>query len=70
MLPRGSRVQFVQYLTTPELRRRYDVDLLRNVLLAAMVAAGGPSLVSIIFGRARRLAAAAYVIPAAGGKPA
>jgi sterol desaturase/sphingolipid hydroxylase (fatty acid hydroxylase superfamily) len=51
---------FPQYLTTPELRRTYDVDLLRNVMLAAMVVAGGLSLVNIVFGRARWLAAAAF----------
>jgi hypothetical protein len=44
---------FPQYLPTPELRRTYDVDLLRKVMLAAMVAAGGLSLVNILFERAR-----------------
>jgi len=51
---------FPQYLTTPELRRTYDVDLLRKVMLAAMVVAGGLSLVNILFGRARWLATAAF----------
>ena len=32
---------FPQYLTTPELRRNYSVDMLRHVMLGAMVLAGG-----------------------------
>ena len=31
---------FPEYLTTPEVRRRLDVDLLRQILLAALVIAG------------------------------
>lgn len=55
---------FPEYLTTPELRRTYDVDVLRKVMLAAMVVAGGLSLVNILFGRARWLAAAAFALVA------
>jgi hypothetical protein len=51
---------FPQDLPTPELRSTYDVDLLRKVMLAAMVVAGGLSLANILFGRARWLAAAAF----------
>ena len=40
---------FPQYLSTPELRRSYNVDVMRMILLAAMVIAGGLSLVNIIF---------------------
>src|SRR3989442_990057 len=40
---------FPQYLTTPELRRSYDVDTMRRVLYWAMVIAGGVSLVNILF---------------------
>ncbi len=34
---------FPEYLTTPQLRRSYDVDLLRKVLYAALVVAGAYS---------------------------
>ena len=37
---------FPQYLSTPELRRSYNVDVMRMVLLAAMVVAGGLAPVS------------------------
>ena len=51
---------FPQYLTTPELRRSYDVAMLRTLLFWAMVVAGSLSLVNIIFGRARWLSAFAF----------
>lgn len=40
---------FPQYLTTPELRKSYNVDVMRFILLAAMVVSGGMALVNIIF---------------------
>lgn len=55
---------FPEYLTTPQLRKSYNVDVLRVVMLAAMAIAGGIALVNIIFGRARWLAAAAFVLVA------
>ena len=51
---------FPQYLTTPELRRSYDVSLLRSLLFWAMVIAGSLSLVNMVFGRARWLSAFAF----------
>jgi sterol desaturase/sphingolipid hydroxylase (fatty acid hydroxylase superfamily) len=51
---------FPQYLTTPELRRSYDVSLMRTLLFWAMVIAGSLSLVNMIFGRARWLSAFAF----------
>ena len=51
---------FPQYLTTPELRRSYNVDLMRTLLFWSMVVAGSLSLVNIIFGRARWLSAFAF----------
>ena len=42
---------FPQYLTTPELRKSYDVNVIRTIMLAAMAAAGGISLVNILFNR-------------------
>lgn len=53
---------FPQYLSTPELRRSYDVDVMRMVLLAAMVVAGGLALVNIIFNRSRWLSAFAFLL--------
>jgi sterol desaturase/sphingolipid hydroxylase (fatty acid hydroxylase superfamily) len=55
---------FPAYLTTPELRRAYDVDVLRMVMLVAMLVAGGLSLANIVLGRARWLAAAAFSLVA------
>jgi hypothetical protein len=53
---------FPAYLTTPELRKSYDVQTLRHVMLAAMVIAGGLSLRNIIFNRSRWLSAAAFAL--------
>src|SRR5215510_4226756 len=39
---------FPQYLTTPDLRKKYDVDILREVLLVGMVIAGGMALANLI----------------------
>ncbi len=55
---------FPEYLTTPELRRKYDVAVLRQVLLAAMVLAGGISLANLVLGRSRWLASAAFALVA------
>ncbi len=46
---------FPEYLTTPELRRQYSVDALRQALLVALLIAGGMSLANILFGRRRKL---------------
>ena len=46
---------FPEYLTTPELRRQYSVDVLRQALLVALLIAGGLSLANIILGRRRIL---------------
>lgn len=51
---------YPQYLTTPELRKSYDVEMLRKVMFWAMVIAGGLSLRNIIFNRQRWLSAAAF----------
>ncbi|MFP8835476.1 sterol desaturase family protein [Hydrogenophaga sp. XSHU_21] len=53
---------FPQYLTTPELRRQYDVDLMRQVLFWALVLAGGLSLVNLVFRRAPWLAGGAFAL--------
>ncbi len=55
---------FPQYLTTPELRSVYSVDMVRHLLFAALVVAGTLSLVNIILNRNRgiHLVAAALII--------
>jgi sterol desaturase/sphingolipid hydroxylase (fatty acid hydroxylase superfamily) len=53
---------FPQYLSTPELRRSYDVDLLRVVLYWSMVVSGGIAVFNITFGRTRWLSFAAFAL--------
>jgi sterol desaturase/sphingolipid hydroxylase (fatty acid hydroxylase superfamily) len=53
---------FPQYLTTPELRKSYDVEWMRRLMYAAMVISGGLSLFNIVFGRVRWLSAAAFLL--------
>ena len=55
---------FPEYLTTPQLRKSYDVTVIRNIMLVAMAIAGGISLVNIVFNRARWLATFAFAIVA------
>ena len=56
---------FPEYLTTPQLRQSYNVDVIRTVMFLALVAAGGISLVNVIFNRARWLSAFAFLLVAA-----
>ena len=53
---------FPQYLTTPELRQKYSVDLLRQIMLVALLVSGGLSLANIILGRKRWLSATALMV--------
>ncbi len=53
---------FPEYLTTPQLRQNYSVDVLRQVLFWAMVLAGGLALFNIVTARARWLSAAAFML--------
>jgi len=46
--PVGAGLPFPQYLTTPDLRRKYDVNVLREILLVGMVIAGGMALANLI----------------------
>ena len=46
---------FPEYLTTPELRKSYNVDAIRTIMFAAMIIAGGLSLVNLLLNRARWL---------------
>lgn len=61
---------FPQYLTTPELRHKYSVDVLRQVLFFALLASGGMSLCNLTLGRHRHLNLVAFalvLIAVAGG---
>ena len=55
---------FPQYLTTPDLRHTYSVDVLRQLLLIGLLIAGGLSLANVILGRRRQISmvALAFVL--------
>ena len=55
---------YPQYLTTPELRHQYSVDVLRQMMFWALILAGGLSLASIIIGNRRNLNVLAFVLVA------
>ena len=56
---------FPEYLTTPELRKSYNVDAMRLLLFWSLVLSGALALLNIVMGRARWLALAAFVLIAA-----
>ncbi len=53
---------FPEYLTTPQLRKSYDVETMRQLLYWSMVLAGGIALFNIVFGRVRWLSAGAFAL--------
>jgi len=53
---------YPQYLTTPDLRHKYSVDVLRQILLGGLLVAGGLSLANVILGRKRNLNIAAFIM--------
>lgn len=53
---------FPQYLTTPELRRSYDVELMRQLLYWGMVLGGAIAIFNMVFGHVRWLSAAAFAL--------
>jgi len=53
---------FPQYLTTPDLRSKYSVDVLRQLLLVGLLVAGGISLGNIIMNRQRGLNISAFAL--------
>jgi len=53
---------FPEYLTTPDLRKKYDVGLLRQVLLVGMVIAGGMAIANLVQRRNRWLNATALAL--------
>ncbi len=50
---------FPEYLTTPELRKQYSVDLLRQILFYSLIVSGGLAGANILFGKSRNLNIAA-----------
>jgi sterol desaturase/sphingolipid hydroxylase (fatty acid hydroxylase superfamily) len=46
---------FPEYLTTPELRHQYSVDVLRQAMFGALLVAGAISLANLVLGVRRRL---------------
>src|SRR5678809_1333950 len=53
---------FPEYLTTPELRKAYSVDAMRQLLFWSLVLAGALALFNVVMSRARWLALAAFVL--------
>lgn len=53
---------FPQYLTTPELRAKYDVGVIRQIMLAALLISGGWSLANVARNRSRGVNAAALLL--------
>ncbi len=53
---------FPEYLTTPELRHQYSVDVLRQAMFVALLIAGALSLANLVLGVRRRLNLLAFAI--------
>jgi sterol desaturase/sphingolipid hydroxylase (fatty acid hydroxylase superfamily) len=53
---------FPEYLTTPELRRQYSVEALRQAMFIALLVAGGLSLANLVLGVRRNPNLVAFVL--------
>lgn len=53
---------FPEYLTTPQLRKSYNVDVMRQLLYWSLVISGAIAMFNICFGRVRWLSLAAFVL--------
>ncbi len=53
---------FPEYLTTPQLRKSYNVDVMRQLLYWSLVIAGGVALFNMVFGRVRWLSAGTFML--------
>ena len=51
---------YPQYLTTPELRGKYNVEIIRQIMFAALLISGFCSLVNIVLNRKRSINLAAF----------
>lgn len=52
---------FPEYLTTPELRQNYDVELLRQLMFISLVLAGSLGLLNFVRNKNKRLGAVAWL---------
>jgi len=52
---------FPEYLTTPELRQNYDVEILRQVMFVSLILAGSLGLLNFVRNKNKRLGAVAWV---------
>jgi hypothetical protein len=53
---------YPEYLTTPELRQKYSVDVLRHAMFGALIVAGGLSLANLVLGVRRNLNLLAFTL--------
>ena len=53
---------FPEYLSTPQLRKNYSVDVMRQLLYWSLVLAGAIALFNIVFGRVRWLSLSTFVL--------
>lgn len=53
---------FPQYLTTPELRHKYDVEVIRQIMFASLLVAGSWSLCNIVLNRTRNINITAFLL--------
>ncbi len=54
--------RFPAYLTTPQLRQVYDVELLRKIMLGGMILAGTISVLNMIFGRVKWISFTSFLV--------
>ncbi|WP_104041090.1 sterol desaturase family protein [Vibrio hyugaensis] len=52
---------FPQYLTTPELRQTYDVELLRHIMFISLVLSGSLGLLNFVRNKSKRLGTIAWM---------
>ena len=55
---------FPQYLSTPELRAKYNVDVIRHIMFASLVLAGSISALNVLFKRERSINGVALALVA------
>ena len=53
---------FPEYLTTPELRQKYDVGVIRQIMLVALIISGFISLINTILSRSRFINLSAFLL--------
>jgi sterol desaturase/sphingolipid hydroxylase (fatty acid hydroxylase superfamily) len=53
---------FPEYLTMPELRQKYNVDMIRQLMFWSMVVSGGLAIFNMVLNRNRKVSAVAFAI--------